>query len=138
METVKTDLETKESIDATDAVLELQRDMVHSEINDIIELRSLVGVKLSDIDPEHMPEVLKRGPLGVLLMDGKVEIAERAIERWSVHFAKNIDNLLKAVELLPNYPDQERRALPFAQQAATTMTNALGRALKYGADRQAE
>jgi hypothetical protein len=136
METFRTKSEAKEDIPTVDAVFELQWEFLQSEIDDIMELKGLVGVKLSDINSELAPKVLKRGPLGLLLMDGKSEIVESEIARWSAYFSKNIDDLLKVLNLLPNYPDQERQVVLHAYKMAVEITSALGQSLMSKAKRE--
>ena len=112
-----------------ESVIDAWRGMLRREIDDMIALRSLAGVQLSNIDAEFVPDVMKRGAVGLLLIDGKGEIVESGIARWSVYFAGGIDKVLKAAELIEQYPSDEGEYERVLYKVAADITRALDRSL---------
>lgn len=111
------------------AALRTQFEFLNNNITDIKVLRD--AAMHAPLRADQIPDAptFHRGAVGVAVMDDKLGLLNSQLPRWATYFSKNIDNLLRAYELLESGEPAEPEAVNFAYEASSNILGALERTL---------
>lgn len=104
-------------------------EFLYDNIADIKVLRE--AAENGPLRAEEIPDLptFHRGAVGVAVMDAKLGLLNSQLPRWATYFSKNIDNLLRAYELLESEEPADPQAVNYAYEASSNILGALERTL---------